>query len=375
MKLVFFLILSAVGFVLNKGQVLDSYVETLDINLKQKNEIITDSLVESLTLIPLETNVNCLITNIAKIKKYGDKIYVLDRKMGEVLIFNLDGKFLEKVSRKGRGYGEYVMISDFDVHPKNGNIYINDGMTGKIMVFKGNRFIKDFKPPFVSHAHGFCFLDENNMVFDNHFSNARKDWWYQLFFTDSKMKIVDKKIPYEKCASLSMSPISPFSKVGDKFSYQPAYKDTIFHIENLKLLPKYKLDFGDHWLDRKYLLDEDRKSMTFIRDIRERNEIYFLNTIESKAHLFVYFSHKGKQYAYLYDKTTKKVFFLKDYMNNSCGYHGLPIISDSDLFIGVVNSFELLKANKNILQKHSLLKNLKEGDNPILSFIKFKEIN
>lgn len=353
----------------------DVEVEVVDINLERMHEILSDTIIESLTLIPLETNENCLITHVSKIKKYGDKVYVFDGKIGEILIFNMYGDFLDKVSHKGKGHGEYVMISDFDVHPQSGNIYVRDGMTGKILVFHGNKFLKDLNPSFGADLYSFCFLDENNIVFDNQLSRPKKGWGYQMIFTDNKFNVIDKKIPYEKFISLRMSPISPFSHVGDRVSYQPVYKDTIFHIEGSKLIPRYKLDFGNQWLDKDFLLSDKLDPLRFMRDLNKLDAINFLNTIESISHLFVYFTHKNEKYAYLYDKITKKGAFLKNYMRNGCGYNGLPIISDGDSFVGVVNPLELSNVNKDILQKYLKKKSLMEGDNPILSFIKFNKID
>lgn len=354
----------------------NSDIEIIDIKLKQMHEVISDSIIRDLMLIPLETNKNCLITHVDKIKKYEDKIYILDRKEGKILIFNLSGDFLGKVSHKGKGFGEYLLISDFDVHPQKNHIYILDGMTGKILVYQDDEFLKDYKPKFGSNVHSFCFLEGSKMVFNNQLTKAKKGLNYQLIYVDSGFDVIDKKIPYTRNSpSLVMSPISPFSYMGTRISFQPVYKDTIFHIEGLKLIPKYKLDFGDKWLDEDFLLDEKLDVFRFMKDLNKLDAINYLNTIESNSHLFVYFTHKHKKYAYLYDKSTKKGIFLKDYMINGCGYNGLPIIPDGDYFVGIVNPLELSNVNEEVLKKYPKLMDLQKGNNPIVSFIKFKEIN
>lgn len=66
-------------------------------------------------VIPLETSDDCLIRSIDKISKFGEGFLILDRKAGRILHFNHDGSYVGKIDRVGRGPGEYMFISDFDV--------------------------------------------------------------------------------------------------------------------------------------------------------------------------------------------------------------------------------------------------------------------
>jgi hypothetical protein len=172
-----------------------------------------------------------------------------------------------------------------------------------------------------------------------------------------------------------MGPVSPFSKYNDVVSYTPIYNDTIFHIKNGHTEPSYKLDFGKNWIDEEFLYSKRINPMTFIQELKKSNSIYFLNSIESSSHIFTYFSYKDKKYAYLYDKDTKEGAFIKDYMENECGYNGLPIVPSGDLFVGIVNPHELININEKKLQE--IYPNLNIGDfnnNPFISYVKFKKI-
>lgn len=66
-------------------------------------------------VIPLETSDDCLIRSIDKISKVSEGFLILDRKAGRILHFNHDGSYVGKIDRVGRGPGEYMFISDFDV--------------------------------------------------------------------------------------------------------------------------------------------------------------------------------------------------------------------------------------------------------------------
>lgn len=352
----------------------NAQIDNIKISLQEMPQIDADSIIENIKIVQLETNENCLIGHIDKIKIYGDKVFILERKAGNILVYNNSGKFLYKISKHGKGYGEYVLLTDFDVEPNSGDIYILDGMTGKLLVFRENEFIKDFNSEVGSNYMNICFLGNNRIVFENRICQAKVEMKYHLFVTDESMKILNKEIPYEKGASLVMAPVSPFSKYDDGISYLPIYNDTIFCIKNGHAIPKYKLDFGKNWIDEEYLYSKNIDQMSFIQDLEKSNSIYFLNTIESNGHIFIYFTYKDKKFAYLYDKDTKKGAFIKNYMENGCGNNGLPVVPDGDLFVGMVNPSELINVKEKELQKGYPDLKGSINNNPFLSYLKFKKI-
>jgi len=95
-----------------------------------------DSLFEArYDVVPLETNVESLISQIGRISIYGNNFYVLDRSSGSVLIFDEQGKFLKKISHIGRGPGEYTSLTDFGIDTKNNNIVLYCDRPKKIIVY------------------------------------------------------------------------------------------------------------------------------------------------------------------------------------------------------------------------------------------------
>lgn len=65
-------------------------------------------------LIPLETNDECLISDIDVIKKRDNKYYIQSGRK-YLHVFDENGKFLRKIGTIGEGPGEYSILSDFDV--------------------------------------------------------------------------------------------------------------------------------------------------------------------------------------------------------------------------------------------------------------------
>ena len=92
------------------------------------------NLVDSVTIVPLETSDSCLISTISRIVKHGNQLYVLDRKINTFFCFDLNGKLQFKINRTGNGPGEYQYIETFAVNPQGeilllepwGNLYCFD---------------------------------------------------------------------------------------------------------------------------------------------------------------------------------------------------------------------------------------------------------
>lgn len=357
----------------------EEQLEVIPIDLDRISQVAIDSLIENVNLVLLEVNDSCLINHVDKIKLYRDRFFILDRKLGNIFIFNKKGEFESKISKKGRGPGEYLMISDFDIKPGTDDVYILDLVIDKLMLFRNGEFVKEYRLEFGgSKVTSFCFLNANKVVFESKISTNLDDMKYRLYITDTNLNIVSKEIPYEKSSpsTIVLSSISPLCPFENIISYNPLYNNIVYHIDNERTTPVYELDFGKNWIDEKYLMSPNLDFRTLFQHLKKSNSIYFLNVVESSHHLFIYFTFKGERYAFLYNKNSKKGSFIKDYMKNGCGFNGLPLLSDSDTFIGLVNPYEMSNINKTeMLKLYSQPKNVNFEYNYIISFIKFTHIN
>lgn len=90
-------------------------------------------------------------------------IYVLDTKMVKVKIYDLKGKFVRDIGKKGEGPGEFMIPSSFCLSANN-NIYIYDMMRRRMTIFNSNG---DYKRDFLM---GEIFprkfyVDEENYIY------------------------------------------------------------------------------------------------------------------------------------------------------------------------------------------------------------------
>lgn len=114
------LITSLFGCTANEG-VDASACRELAVELKHQDVKLED-LFAKVEVIPLETSDSCLIKEIGRVIETDSFIYLFD--VNRVLKFNSDGSFVNSIGRRGRGPGEYIYVTDFDIDKSNGDISI-----------------------------------------------------------------------------------------------------------------------------------------------------------------------------------------------------------------------------------------------------------
>lgn len=145
--------------------------------------------------IQLETSSACLIGKIDKIYQYDDKLIILDKDgSNSLFIFDIDGKFINKIGARGKGKGEYLIVSDFDMNETEKYIYLYDNILGKIIVYTfDNEFVREIRIPFNSPR--FLYLNNSFCFNTNKYPNLDK-YKYHIIITDMNGSVIDKIIPF-----------------------------------------------------------------------------------------------------------------------------------------------------------------------------------
>jgi len=110
--------------------------------------------IRNYSFVPLETNEDCLISEISALRCHGDRFYILDKYAAQkVFVFDSKGKFLYKIDKTGRGYGEYVEPNSFDVDG-GGRVYVQDLQSRKIIVYERDSAVTEveMRLPFIEFA-------------------------------------------------------------------------------------------------------------------------------------------------------------------------------------------------------------------------------
>lgn len=102
------------------------------------------SFVDSVRFIKLEATENSLFSVASGLYFFEDKIIVIDRESCKVLVFTKDGKFLNQISRYGRGPNEHLAFSQCMFDEKEKQILMYEYSNNRLIYYDLNgNFIRD----------------------------------------------------------------------------------------------------------------------------------------------------------------------------------------------------------------------------------------
>lgn len=118
----------------NRLKTEEDTIKTIDLLMEAESEItMLSEIAENIEYIPLETTENSLVGSVTKFIKCDKRIYIKNS-FDEIICFDSEGKFINKLNKLGRGPEEYLLISDFDVTTDNKLLVILAG--DKIITFR-----------------------------------------------------------------------------------------------------------------------------------------------------------------------------------------------------------------------------------------------
>lgn len=335
------------------------------IELSTTKEWSLENLIDSCFYIALETTDSNLLGRIYKIN-IDSIIGISDGISNSLHLYSMQGDFLNCIDKIGGGPGEYLQLSDFALSAAEKKVDILDAMQKKIISYSWNGdVIKEIKLPFEVGVSIFCLWD-NAYAFDQQVRRNNSEWKYSLITLSEDGKVIKKMFPYDLYADIIFSARNTLMKVNDTLVYLPTYNDTLFSIVGDKAYPRYKLDFGDKWIQNEYVYDKTKSPMNFINGLQNTDFIYFLNVLENTSTIWIRYVYKGQSYNTLINKNNSSIstFTIKD-ENNNCGeLWGIPLTTWYDFFVIPVKPDYIKKEFK---------KNTINDDNPCLLFVKLKK--
>jgi hypothetical protein len=103
-------------------------------SFSSKKELILQDFMD-VEYIALETNDNFI--NQGVVLDIGKEIILVRNRIndGDIFVYNRAGKALRKINRKGQGGEEYISIYNITLDEENGELFVNDTMKRKIIVY------------------------------------------------------------------------------------------------------------------------------------------------------------------------------------------------------------------------------------------------
>jgi len=364
-----------VYFVFTSCDSKNNRIEIIEIDIENFHEVSFFDIFSNVEIIPLETNEQSLIKDITKVAFYENKYFILDYGKGEILIFDTQGNFLNKISDKGQGPNQYLIVNDFDIDysrdvltflsPVNNSMYEYD--------LKGN-FRTKYKLPNIKSAYNrFKYLNKDTLVFWTFDYNNRIK-----FFSKNK-NIIFREIYPEKDNILNNFTLSIFPY---KNFFCRSACNTVYEItSNAEIIEKYKWDFMN--------LNNKRREIKKFEEIPSYELPDYINKIVNSDLINYIFSLHGGNSQYYYaqilrkterinifhDKTNDKNYIFEKTIENAA-FHPLSWYEDyvigfySDVLGTIEETLpDAILDNKSIRIKEQL----NEYDNPVLIKYHFKK--
>jgi len=353
------------------------------------SSINASDIIEEVRFIPLETNKEALIAYYNNIMIYDDKIYIIDNLQGSgsgLFIFDMNGKFLNKIGQKGGGPQDFGLPSGFDI-ARNGNYFmVYDNWKRRNMYYDmdGN-FLKKSN---VSFRQFFTFgiLPSNTVVsvtgksdHNHHLGDYDK---YRLVFSDTLGNI--NKFGFEFDDNMNL-PVgwSSIYRYNNELLYYQQYANSIYSVTDTLIREKYRIDCSNFSaFDIKKINQYDK--MEDFDEYWYRTANLYPSISENNNHLFFTINNMKEYHRYFYDKRSgKHIGFKKmNFDNDFCVQFSNNFYSYGDYFIRIVSPVELAELKKNrdkegkpLSEKFSkMIDGLDEEDNDVLVLFKIKEL-
>lgn len=330
-------------------------------------------------IIRLETSPESVIGSVRQIKVCDELLFILDEAQKKVLVFNINGNFLNSIGKPGKGPGELIIPLDFDLIPKEKEIAILDNMKRRILIF-------DYKGQFLYSIHH--KLRVTNIAYKN------KEFWlfsgktenteygnYELFCIDMTGKILKKSFKIKEnllnTGFGSMQGHNIFWHKKDKLFFCHMFDYNIYNITENKIIKYSSFNFGKNNISEKTtnrlitdrafsdkMAIEPSKFIWGFYSFQETDNYYFLWIGGGLTHYYLYYSINNEKFKQVPAASPFDPFG-----------RSRTVSTYNNMFINFMYAHDLVKNRNKIMsmlnnKNHmEILNDIKETDNPVLLLV------
>lgn len=348
----------------------DKYDDFLDIS---------PYLEDGFDVIPLETNESCILSKIKKIEVKNSKLYIADNTFSGIYVFDMDGRFIQKIGNKGSGPEEFVYMGDFSI--EGDNLYIQDIYGYKYLVYNISHGTYN-SIPYTPHHLGHVFFNNNVYFISNYFPSDFGN--FNLFRLNLKDNKMTRYLPFSKHSAENNSTwiLEHYaSKYKDQALIIYPRNDTVYNVTENDVYPEYIINFTKRSIPANInnnsminLLESGYISgMQYIQNSKD----YILGTYIDKKHF---------RYLFLDKKTLKSSIGRYLVINNLGGIFVDSYYTTSEDELITSHNVNMLKSNwENLYNQNqfrnnsdkekirSIINKINDEDNPIIFKFKIKD--
>lgn len=342
----------------------------------------TPDIVDNIEIIKLEETDNSLLSTISRIEKV-DSVFVVWDNLTGIHCFNLNGKYLNSISKKGEAGNEYMKINCFLVDSAR-TIVIFDDVMNKMLKFKlDGTFISSYKfndYNSLSWMHSGAFISDNKLFQENYIYNDFSDIYTVLSLNDEdKEKIY--KTPLNTASIAIPTGTHPISKTEEGVKFIIPFNNNIYTINNSGNIEIVFNIVTDRTKVPENVLSE-QKEYSIMTSVELSNKGYFQGFTDIfETDNYILLAYYNLDYM-LIDKATRQTIRFNNSIYNEM--ETMPFIgvaaTTKDSFISVYSTSELEKflkikynGDENINKLKDFLKDYEYDSNPFLVVYKLKK--
>lgn len=356
----------------------------LKVELKDKGVSFYD-LFEKIDLIPLELNENSFIKEIDNMHLINDTLYVLDREVRSLIMFDgKTGKHINTLMKVGQGPGEYTHVYDAIIDSTNQQIKLLSPFNFINTYDLSGHFIKKDNLPFPDNSASAYFRnfdDSTYLLWVN--SGPNLDIGRIVLVSKETHQIINS---FWKGQGLEDSfVVSPFWTYDNNSYFSTSITNNVYQISPEGYSLVYKWDFGKFDIDKFRekeiaipidLKDSSERLMELIQQMMNSDNLYRFNSRhENDSYYYAQivfkneknlaphiFYNKATGDSHYFFKTTEGLSFITYLLTDN--YIIAELLTDE---LETLLSSKLLKETE-----QTLLQMRKDDDNPVLVKLHFK---
>lgn len=291
-------------------RMINDQVKQVSVNKSAVKSVNASDLIADFKYIPVETADSSLLGQYKNAYILRDRIVIEDIETNMAYIFDMKGKYINKIGRKGYGPGELFKMSSLAVDAYTNNVVLYDSFIKKMFYFSlAGDFLYDREMALNSNQN-FCFVSPNLLAFainktiEN--SQLKELERYNIIYTDSMLNVLGGTYPTVKNSPPEYSPYS-YSFNRQLVAYTAPFSPDFYQFSGDTLIHKYHFDykgfdklFIDNSADSDKIGDDD---ISVFYSTRMLPPVLFTNR-------FLWFKTQTPQpsdeFYTLYDKTSEK---------------------------------------------------------------------
>lgn len=259
---------------------------------------------KSCRVLPLETNENSIFRMISKICCDDGKLFVFDRSLNKIIIFDMNGKYLTHILHIGGGPKEYQAALDFCLDTLKNQILLLCDRPQKVICYDySGQFVNEFK------LDGFYMniaTNTKSIFMSKPETTSGKKSNYALYRFSTDFNLEDSYFPVrDNITSIIYESFYQISSTKNVY-FTRRFDNSIYLLGKNGVEKKYNIDFNKNSFSESLMNNEITTEITL--NAKKSMLVYSIHNVIENNHYIMFRTNLS---VYLYDKLSNELSAYK----------------------------------------------------------------